>query len=278
MNRNERLIGLLFDENVDGIAIASADGALEFNATATEILGLGADTSGPSEWTSRYGLFLPDGQTPYPTAELPLTRALGGETVRDVLVLSRTAAKPTGVWLSVSARPIEGGGALAVFRDVSAQRQLEDDLARRSAELARQSQANAELVQRLRVALDELSTPVLEVWDDVLALPVIGVVDTQRSALMTERVLAEVVAKKSKYVVVDLTGVEIVDTSTADRLIKLSRSVGMLGAECVVSGIQPAVAQTLIELGVELTGLFAQRNLKRALDYCISRSGHGRHG
>jgi rsbT co-antagonist protein RsbR len=255
---HDRLLRALFDDNVDGIAIARPNGDVEVNAAATAMLGGGAVVDSDA-------LFCVDGTTPYPREQLPLGRALDGESVRDVLILSRTEARPEGLWLSVSARPLEDGGAIAVFRDVTVQKRLEDDI-------ARHSQSNVELVERLRLALDELSTPVLEVWDEILALPVVGVIDTQRSAQMTERVLAEVVAKRSKFVIVDLTGVEIVDTSTADRLIKLARSVAMLGAECVISGIQPAVAQTLIDLGVEISNLFPRRNLKRALDYCISRS------
>ncbi|HEV8244148.1 MAG TPA: STAS domain-containing protein [Polyangiaceae bacterium] len=147
---------------------------------------------------------------------------------------------------------------------------VKSELAERDAALAVRAAENSELVDRLRLALEELSTPVLEVWDDVLALPIVGVVDTQRSVKMVERVLSELVARRSKFVIVDLTGVDIVDTSTADRLVKLARAVELLGAKCVVSGIQPVVAQTLMEIGVELSELRTARNLKRALDECIS--------
>jgi rsbT co-antagonist protein RsbR len=219
----------------------------------------------------------PDG-TPYPVDELPLVRALKGEVVRDGLLFCRTPQQPEGMWLSVSARPLTGGGAIAVFRDVTERRRLEADLAARNADLATREAEKTQLVERLRVAVEELSTPVLEVWDDVLALPVVGVVDTQRSAQMIERLLAEVVDKRCRHVIVDLTGVDVVDTSTADRFIKMARAVELLGATCVITGIQPAVARTLVELGVEFSGLTTRRNLKRGLEWCIARLHRHRPG
>jgi rsbT co-antagonist protein RsbR len=139
--------------------------------------------------------------------------------------------------------------------------------------LARREEENRELIERLRVAVDDLSTPVLEVWDDVLTLPVVGIVDTQRSAQMTDRVLNEVVNSRARYVIVDLTGVAVIDTSTADRFLRLARAVQLLGARCIVTGIQPAVSQTLVELGVEFGVLETHRNLKSALAACIRRDG-----
>lgn len=87
---------------------------------------------------------------------------------------------------------------------------------------------------------------------------------------MTERVLDEVAHGQTRFVIVDLTGVECVDTSTADRLVKLASGVRLLGAECVVSGIQPAVAQTLVTIGVELHGLIAVHDLEHALGHCLA--------
>src|SRR5690606_29475559 len=130
-----------------------------------------------------------------------------------------------GKWLRIPARPLAGGAALAVFRDVSAEIALEEDIRSRTAELARSDEENRELIERLRVSLDELSTPVLELWEDVLVLPVIGLVDTQRSAQMTERALAEITRQRARFLVVDLTGVEVLDTSTADRFLRLARAV-----------------------------------------------------
>ncbi|NJK31037.1 MAG: STAS domain-containing protein [Deltaproteobacteria bacterium] len=116
----------------------------------------------------------------------------------------------------------------------------------------------------------------LELWDDVLALPIVGLVDTQRSAEMTERLLAEVARGRWQHVIVDLTGVELIDTSTADRFLKLARGVQLLGARCIVTGIQPGVARTLVELGVDFGALETHRSLKNALEVCIRRSAEAR--
>src|SRR5690606_547126 len=126
-----------------------------------------------------------------------------------------------GMFLSADASPIPGGGAVLVMTDVTEKREMAEQLERRNAELAAREEDNRELIARLRVAVEELSTPVLEIWEDVLALPVVGVVDTQRSAQMTERLLAEIVRSRSRHVIVDLTGVDVIDTSTADRFLQL---------------------------------------------------------
>lgn len=254
----------------DGVAVADLTGKLTFNSEAARILGDSKSEAEQSEWSDAYGLFKTDKQTPYPVAELPLSRAFGGEHSRDVMVFSRTPMSPEGVWLSVSARPLHKldgsiSGAIAVFRDVTDKKALEDDLAARNSELAESEQEKTQLIERLRAAVEELQTPVLELWEDVLALPVVGVVDSQRSAEMTERLLAETARSQARFVIVDLTGVELVDTATADRLLKLVQSVELLGARCFITGIQPAVAQTIVELGVEFGKLKALRNLKHAL-------------
>jgi rsbT co-antagonist protein RsbR len=185
--RKDALLAVLFADNPDGLVIADAQGALTMNPTAMALMGENEGSS-PEEWSEKYGLYREDGSTRLSTDDLPLVRALGGESVSDVIIFCRgRGAHAAGIYISVSARPLAGGGALAVFRDVTERKQIADALAQRNAELAAREQENRELIARLRVAVDELSTPVLEIWDDVLALPVVGIVDTQRSAQMTER-------------------------------------------------------------------------------------------
>ncbi len=127
-------------------------------------------------------------------------------------------------------------------------------------------------IERQRYAIRELSTPILQLWDNVLALPVIGLVDTRRSADIMERMLAEIVNQQSQFVILDITGVDVVDTRTADYFIKVIRAAELLGAQCFLTGIQPAVAQTLVEIGVDLTSLKTLRNLQEGLKECL-RSG-----
>ena len=266
------MLGALFDENPDGVFIADAAGNINANAVCAAMTGSAQQTNvAPEEWSELYGIFYDDEVTRIPPGADPLALALKGQTLTDFVIFMKGPTVPDGRFFSVNTRPSPGGGAIGIMRDVTERRRLERDLAKRNAELAEREQENRELIARLRVAVDELSTPVLEIWDDVLALPVVGIVDTQRSARMTERLLAEVVRTRSRSVIVDLTGVELIDTSTADRFLKLARSVQLLGARCLVTGIQPAVAQTLVELGVEFSALETHRNLKSALEASIRR-------
>lgn len=134
---------------------------------------------------------------------------------------------------------------------------------------ARDLQAKLDTIERQQLAIAELSTPVLEIWTDVLALPIVGIVDTQRSVEMTERLLQSIVERQARCVIIDITGVDVVDTATADHFVKMVRAAAMLGAHCVVCGISPDVAQTLARIDVELTDVTTMRSLKDALDHCL---------
>ncbi|UQA58497.1 STAS domain-containing protein [Polyangium aurulentum] len=127
-------------------------------------------------------------------------------------------------------------------------------------------------LERLNRAVEELSTPVLEVWKDVLALPVIGNVDEARAATMTARLLEEVVRTQCRFVLLDITGVDMVDTFTADRLLKVVAAVELLGAQCVLTGVRPNVAQALVGLGIGFGKLRTRRTLKQGLLECIRRA------
>lgn len=133
---------------------------------------------------------------------------------------------------------------------------------RRTAELERE---RLETIERQRMAIADLSAPIMDVWDGVIALPVIGLVDTQRSVELTERLLERISSSGARCVIVDVTGVDVVDTATANHLLQMIRSASLLGAFCVVSGISPQVAQTLVQLDVDLSSIRTVRNLKDAL-------------
>ena len=117
--------------------------------------------------------------------------------------------------------------------------------------------------ERLRLAVDELSNPILELWDDVLAMPVIGLVDSRRTADMVRRLLAEVARTQASFVIVDLTGVEIVDTKTADHLIKLMRKVEIVGARCVLTGVRQLYTPPDLELPLAEQAELSRRFLSR---------------
>ncbi len=135
--------------------------------------------------------------------------------------------------------------------------------------LAQELEAKLHLIERQAAAIRELSTPVMEIWDDILMLPIVGVVDTRRSMDIMNNLLQTIVARQAKSVIVDVTGVEVVDTKTADYLLKVVRAANLLGARCVLTGLSPAVAQTLVMIGADLAEVKTLRNPKEGLRYCL---------
>ncbi len=126
-----------------------------------------------------------------------------------------------------------------------------------------------DVIERQRAAIADLSVPILDVWDDIVALPVVGMVDTQRSVEMTERLLRRVAGGGARCVIVDLTGVDVVDTSTADHLIRMIRAAQLLGSFCVITGISAKIALTLGQLDVDMRRVLTLRNLKEGLWACF---------
>lgn len=126
-------------------------------------------------------------------------------------------------------------------------------------------------IERQRLAIADLSAPIIDVWDGVIALPVVGLVDTERSLEMTERLLQRIAETGAESVIVDLTGVETVDTMTANHLLQMIRAASLLGAFSVLSGISPQIAQTLVQLEIEMVEITTVRNLKEALKTCLRR-------
>jgi rsbT co-antagonist protein RsbR len=126
-----------------------------------------------------------------------------------------------------------------------------------------------DLIERQQRVISELSTPIIEVWDKVLTLPLLGVVDSGRAAEVMENLLTRVAQTGARFTVLDLTGVETVDTGTASHLLKLIQAVRLLGAEGLITGIQPNVAQTMVTLGLDLGQIVTLANLREGLQYCM---------
>ncbi len=145
-----------------------------------------------------------------------------------------------------------------------AKRALKDALERHEA-TNRELEGKLQTIELQQAAIRDLSTPIIEVWSGVLCLPVVGIVDSQRSAEMTETLLETIVAKQSRLAIVDITGIDVMDTKTADHFIKMAKAVRLLGADCIISGINPSIAQTLTHIGVDLTGVRTLRSLRDAL-------------
>jgi rsbT co-antagonist protein RsbR len=126
-------------------------------------------------------------------------------------------------------------------------------------------------IERQRAAIQELSTPVMEVWDGVLCLPVVGIIDSVRAAQMTDVLLQSVVDKKADHAIIDITGIEVMDTRTVDHFIRMAKAVRLLGAECVLTGVRPNIADTMIHMGIDLSGVMTHRSLREALRKVVLR-------
>lgn len=133
-------------------------------------------------------------------------------------------------------------------------------------------QVHEELIGKLRVSVDELSAPTLEVWDDVLVVPVIGVVDRTRAARIMDRLLDATQRMRINHVIIDLTGVDVVDTETADHFARLAKAVNLVGARCLMTGIGPSVSQSMVALGVHLGEIVTLRSVKHALRHVLEGS------
>jgi rsbT co-antagonist protein RsbR len=133
----------------------------------------------------------------------------------------------------------------------------------------RELRQRIEVIERQQSAIRSMSTPIIQVWDDVVALPIIGVLDSTRATAIMETLLTSIVRTRARYAIIDLTGVETVDTATADHIIKVIYAVQLLGARGIVTGIQPMVAQIMTGLGIELSRIATLRNLRDAIKACM---------
>ena len=133
--------------------------------------------------------------------------------------------------------------------------------------------ANDELIQEQLALIDNLATPILQVWDGVLAVTLIGLLNDTRATKATEALLAQVSSGNAHAAILDLTSVEEIDASTAHHLGKMVRSVGLLGCECVLSGVSASVAQILVGLEVDFGNLRIYRTLAAALPAVVGRRG-----
>ena len=130
-----------------------------------------------------------------------------------------------------------------------------------------------DLIRRQQQDMLELSTPVVKLWDGVLALPMIGTLDSSRTQIVMESLLQRIVETGSDVAILDITGVPTVDTLTAQHLLKTVTAARLMGAECIISGIRPQIAQTIVHLGVNLGDVVTKATLADAFKLALSRIG-----
>ncbi|MER7719676.1 STAS domain-containing protein [Streptomyces flaveolus] len=133
--------------------------------------------------------------------------------------------------------------------------------------------AGEELIARQREQLLEVATPVIKLWEGIVAVPLIGTLDSARSQVVMESLLEAIVDQRAQYAILDITGVPTVDSLVAQHLMKTVAAARLMGAECIVSGIRPAIAQTIVHLGIDLGSILTRAGLADALAYTLSQQG-----
>jgi rsbT co-antagonist protein RsbR len=134
-------------------------------------------------------------------------------------------------------------------------------------------QTREEIIKRQQQDLLELSTPVIKLFEGVLAVPMIGTLDSSRTQVVMETLLQRIVDTGSRLAIIDITGVPTVDTLVAQHLLKTVSAIRLMGAECIISGIRPQIAQTIVHLGIELQGIASKSNLADALELAMQQQG-----
>lgn len=125
-------------------------------------------------------------------------------------------------------------------------------------------------LQEIKETLTELATPTIRIWKDIVLVPLIGTLDSERAQAMAEKLLLFIDQNKAKYVILDVTGVPYIDTAVGGFLLEMIKAVRFLGADVVITGIKPDVAHTLVKLGVDFNNIIIKRDLETALKYVIS--------
>lgn len=131
-----------------------------------------------------------------------------------------------------------------------------------------------QIIERQREEMLELSTPVVELWDRVLTLPLIGTLDSARAQEVMENLLQTILERQAEVVIVDITGVGTVDTQVAQHLLRAAAAVRLMGAECIISGISPMIAQTMVQLGIDVGTVSTRSSIRTALADALKTVGY----
>jgi rsbT co-antagonist protein RsbR len=194
---------------------------------------------------------------------LTLTRARSGYTPRETGVYMFTFKEALLKALSDEVKDPK-----ALYEDSLSVSKMIDDLAIASFETF--IKGREEVILRQTDEIAEISTPVIRVWDGILALPIIGTLDSSRTQVVMESLLSQIVDTSSSIAILDISGVPAVDSLVAQHLIKTVSAIRLMGAECIISGIRPEIAQTVVHLGIDLSGIVTKSSLASALSYSFA--------
>jgi rsbT co-antagonist protein RsbR len=213
--------------------------------------------------------------------EFAPVRDLLGEVSRTRSALGFTPSE-TATFVFSLKKPLFARIRTELARDAGA---LADETWRFSEILDRLGLYTTELYQKAREAVIarqqeemlELSTPVVKLWDGIVALPMIGTLDSNRTQVVMETLLQKIVETGSQVAIIDITGVPTVDTLVAQHLLKTVAAARLMGADCIISGIRPQIAQTIVHLGIELGDVTTKANLADAFEAALQRTGAEMH-
>jgi rsbT co-antagonist protein RsbR len=200
-------------------------------------------------------------------ASLSVSRAASGFTPSEtaVFVLSAKLA------LFGLARKKWGSDATELFVEISVANDFIDKLALHTTDAY--IHGRDQVIARQQEEMLELSTPVVTLWDGIVALPLIGTLDSARTQIVMESLLQAIVQTNSRFAIIDITGVPTVDTLVAQHLLKTITAARLMGAECILSGIRPQIAQTIVHLGINLEDVITKSKLSDAFRLALERSG-----
>lgn len=199
--------------------------------------------------------------------ELSRSRAQAGFTPSETAMFVFSLKAP----LASRMRKEFGNKPEELFKEVWNVNQLLDRLGLYTTEVYQESRE--QVILRQQQDMLELSTPVVKLWQGVLALPLIGTLDSARTQVVMENLLRKIVETDSQVAIIDITGVPTVDTLVAQHLIKTVTAARLMGAECIISGIRPQIAQTIVHLGVNLNEVATKANLADAFALSLARNG-----
>jgi rsbT co-antagonist protein RsbR len=199
--------------------------------------------------------------------DISASRAQQGFTPTETATFVLSVKKP----LFSQLRDLAGSDANALATELWTTTELIDSLGLFTTEMYLKTRE--QLIRRQQEEMLELSTPVVKLWDGILALPVIGTLDSARTQVVMEALLENIVKTNSRVAIIDITGVPTVDTVVAQHLLKTVTAARLMGADCIISGVRPQIAQTIVHLGINLLDVTTKATLSDAFALALERTG-----
>jgi rsbT co-antagonist protein RsbR len=200
-------------------------------------------------------------------SDISRSRAQQGFTPSETAAFVFSVKKP----LFSILRDRSGSDAKALASDLWTTSELIDALGLYTTEVYLKTRT--EIIRRQQEEMLELSTPVVKLWNGILALPIIGTLDSERTQVVMESLLEGIVKTNSKVAIIDITGVPTVDTLVAQHLLKTVTAARLMGADCIISGVRPQIAQTIVHLGINLLDVTTKATLSDAFALALQRTG-----